>query len=63
MPYRNRIKTLEDAYTLIEKRIENKEGDVSTLIEQKSIVQKELSNFRRLQWDHDHERVDLDDDR
>jgi len=60
--YVQRIKTLEDAFTLIEKRIENNEGDLSTLIEQKSIIQKELSNFRRLQWEEDHESVNFDDD-
>ena len=61
--YRQRIKTLEDAYNLIQKRIENNEvDDLKKLMEEKSIIQRELSELRRKQWEEDHERVNFDDD-
>jgi hypothetical protein len=70
MPYKQRIKTLEESHRLVENQVFQLEKSGSTDIEKlkhlKEIKDKyfnELRNMNRVQWDHDHERVDLDDDR
>ena len=70
MPYRQRIKTLEESHRLVENQIFQLEKSGSTDVEKlkklKEVKDKyfnELRNMNRAQWDHDHERVDLDDDR
>ena len=70
MPYTNKIKTLEDSYRILDNKIfaleKNGSKDIEelkTLQEAKSKCLDELRQLRRLQWDHDHERVNFDDDR
>jgi hypothetical protein len=70
MPYKQRIKTLEESHRLVENQIFQLEKsgsiDIEKLKHLKEIKDKyfnELRNMNRVQWDHDHERVDLDDDR
>jgi hypothetical protein len=70
MPYKNRIKTLEESVRLLDNQIFQlqKEGSadiskVKTLIETKDKYMSELRTMIRAQWDHDHNTVDLDDDR
>ena len=70
MPYRNRIKTLEESVRLLDNQIFQlqKEGSadiskVKTLIETKDKYMTELRTMIRAQWDHDHETVDFGDDR
>jgi hypothetical protein len=70
MPYRNRIKTLEESVRLLDNQIFQlqKEGSadtskVKTLIETKDKYMSELRLMIRAQWDHDHETVNFDDDR
>jgi hypothetical protein len=70
MPYKNRIKTLEESIRLLDNQIFQlqKAGSadinkVKTLIETKDKYMSELRTMIRAQWDNDHERVDLDDDR
>jgi hypothetical protein len=70
MPYRTRIKTLEESHRLVENQIFQLEKSGSTDVEKlqklKELKDKyftELRLMNRAQWDHDHERVDLDDDR
>lgn len=70
MPYKNRIKTLEESVRLLDNQIFQlqKEGSadtskVKTLIETKDKYMSELRLMIRAQWDHDHETVDLNDDR
>lgn len=62
--YSQRIYFLEDSLRLIEERM-TKDPNVSIqeLNEEKYKYQTELSKLRKLQWEHDHESVDLDDDR
>lgn len=68
MSYKARISTLTENAKLLEKEIadlENK-GDTHKLFEKKQQLltyQREISRLTRLQWEEDHERVDLDDDR
>lgn len=70
MPYKNRIKTLEESVRLLDNQIFQlqKEGSadtskVKTLIETKDKYMSELRLMIRAQWDHDHETVNFDDDR
>jgi hypothetical protein len=70
MPYKNRIKTLEESVRLLDNQIFQlqKEGSadiskVKTLIETKDKYMSELRTMIRAQWDHDHETVNFDDDR
>jgi hypothetical protein len=70
MPYKNRIKTLEESVRLLDNQIFQlqKEGStdtskVKTLIETKDKYMSELRTMIRAQWDNDHETVDFGDDR
>lgn len=70
MPHTNRIRTLEESYRLLDDQIFQLEKTGSTdtdkikkLQDTKSKYLSELRVLRRAQWDHDHERVELDDDR
>jgi len=70
MPYTNRIKTLEESIRLLDNQIFQleKEGseDEKKLIQLKETKEKYTKEVRvmiRAQWDHDHETVNLDDDR
>lgn len=70
MPYTNRIKTLEESYRLLDDQIFQLEktgsadkDQIKKLQDTKSKYLNELREMRRAQWDHDHERVELDDDR
>ena len=70
MPYKQRIKTLEESHRLVENQIFQLEKSGSTdVVKLKSLKETkdkyftELRLMNRAQWDHDHERVDLDDDR
>ena len=70
MPYKQRIKTLEESHRIVENQLFQLEKSGSTDIEKikklkeaKDKYFNELRNMNRAQWDHDHERVDLDDDR
>ena len=70
MPYKNRIKTLEEAYRMVENQLFQLEKSGSTdndkmnkLSEAKSKYLTELRTMRRAQWDHDHEVIDYGDDR
>ena len=70
MPYKSRIKTLEESIRLLDNQIFQlqKEGSadiskVKTLIETKDKYMSDLRSMIRAQWDHDHETVDFGDDR
>lgn len=70
MPYKSRIKTLEESHRIVENQIFQleKSGDsnsekIKKLRETKEKYFNELRLMNRAQWDHDHDRVDLDDDR
>jgi len=70
MPYKNRIKTLEESVRLLDNQIFQLEKNSSTdtkklsdLKEIKDKYNKELRMMIRAQWDNDHNTVDLGDDR
>jgi prefoldin subunit 5 len=70
MPYRNRIKTLEESVRMLDNQIFQleKSGDTSSdklkkLKETKDKYFTELRLMNRAQWDNDHNTVDFGDDR
>ena len=70
MPYKNRIKTLEESIRLLDNQIFQLEksgsGDdkkLTQLKETKEKYSRELRIMTRAQWDQEHETVNLDDDR
>lgn len=69
MPYKNRIKTLEESVRLLsdqifhlEKSNENNSEKLAQLQEKKELYIKEMRTMIRAQWDNDHETVNLDDE-
>jgi chaperonin cofactor prefoldin len=69
MPYKSRIKTLEESIRLLDNQIFNLEkngsADTKKLSELKEVKDKynrELRLMIRAQWDNDHNSVDLSDD-
>jgi len=70
MPYKNRIKTLEESIRLLDNQIFQLEKTGSTddnklksLRETKEKYTKEVRVMIRAQWDNDNETVDFGDDR
>jgi hypothetical protein len=69
MPYKSRIKTLEESIRVLDNQIFQLERNGSTdfkklsdLKETKDKYNKELRLMVRAQWDNDHNTVDLSDD-
>ena len=70
MPYRSRIKTLEESHRQVENQLFQLEKAGNTdpekikkLKEVKDKYFTELRLMNRAQWDHDHNTVDFGDDR
>ena len=70
MPYKSRIKTLEESVRMLYNQIfqleKNGSTDIKKLSELKEVkdrYNKELRVMIRAQWDNDHNTVDLGDDR
>ena len=65
--YNEKIKHLEEMHRVLNKQIDDMERnhphvDVTNLSDMKKrklVIKDEISRLTRLQWDHDHERVDL----
>jgi hypothetical protein len=69
MPYKSRIKTLEESIRILDNQIFHLEKNGSTdtkrlteLNETKDKYNKELRLMIRAQWDNDHNSVDFSDD-
>jgi len=70
MPYKSRIKTLEESVRMLDNQIfqleKNGSADtkkLSELKETKDKYNRELRLMIRAQWDNDHNSVDFGDDR
>jgi prefoldin subunit 5 len=70
MPYKSRIKTLEESVRILDNQIfqleKNGSTDIKKLTELKTTKEKyntELRMMIRAQWDNDHNTVDFEDDR
>ena len=67
--YKNKIKQLEESHRVLDKQIADMERnhphvEVEKLTEMKKkklAYRDEISRLNRLQWEYDHERVNLDD--
>ena len=59
----NIIRSLDDQIFQLEKSGNNDKDKINTLIEKKYMCQTELRKLNKLQWDAEHETVNLDDDR
>lgn len=71
MSYRERIKHLEQLHKQLNEEIDKMERNhphvqelkLHDMKKQRLSYRDELSRLNRLQWEEDHERVNLDDDR
>jgi len=67
--YKEKIKHLEEMHRVLNKQIDDMERnhphvETATLTDMKKrklALRDEISRLNKLQWDHDHERVDLGD--
>ena len=67
--YKEKIKSLEEMHRNLNKQIDDMERNhphvesdkLSEFKKKKLSVKDEISRLNKLQWDHDHERVDLGD--
>lgn len=68
MPYRSRISTLKESHRLIDEQIillEANKGDptkISEMKKKKLLYKDEIRRMERIQWEYEHESVDLNDD-
>jgi uncharacterized protein YdcH (DUF465 family) len=68
--YENRISHLQEGHRVLDKRIDEMErngnfvdANLSELKKQRLQLKDEIARLTRLQWEHDHESVDFDDER
>jgi uncharacterized protein YdcH (DUF465 family) len=68
--YENRIKTLTETHRLLDNQIDQMEKSgnftdekLSELKKQRLLYKDEIARLIRLQWEHDHETIQYDDDR
>ncbi len=68
--YENRIKVLEETHRLLDVEIAKleksgnfKDEYLSELKKKKLLYKDEIAKLNRLQWEHDHESIDYDDER
>lgn len=67
--YKEKIKHLEEMHRVLNKQIDDMERnhphvEISKLAEMKKrklVIKDEISRLYKLQWDHDHDRVDIGD--
>ena len=65
--YKAKIKNVEEMHRALNKQIDDMERNhphvevdrLAELKKKKLAVKDEIGRLNRLQWDHDHERVDL----
>jgi uncharacterized protein YdcH (DUF465 family) len=68
--YENRIIHLEEAHRSLDKQIDGLEktgtysdDHLNNLKKQRLHYRDEIAKLKRLQWEHDHETLDFEDDR
>ncbi len=67
--YENKIKHLEEMHKVMNKQIDDMErnhphvatDNLASLKKQKLQLKDEISRLNKLQWDHDHETVHVDE--
>lgn len=65
MSYHNRITTLVESLKLLNSRIEqiSDAAQLNEAIQQKTVLEREISRLQRLEFEESYERLNLDDDR
>lgn len=68
--YLQRIRDLEQAHAALDKQIDTMERTgvyedtrMQTLKKQRLSIKDQLQQLRRRQWEHDHETINMDEDR
>ncbi len=68
--YKNRIAHLTETHRTLDNQINSmertgsfKDEVLSEMKRKKLAIKDEISRLTKLQWEHEHERVDFDDDR
>lgn len=68
--YENRIAHLQEAHRVLDKRVDEMERNghftdenLSELKKKRLQLKDEIARLTRLQWEHDHESIDYDDER
>ena len=68
--YESRIKHLEESHRLLDKQILDleksgnfKDEVLAEMKKRKLQFKDEISRLQKLQWEHDHETIDFNDDR
>lgn len=67
--YKAKIKQLEESHRILNKQIDDMERNhphveetkLAEMKKKKLLIKDEISRLNKLQWDHDHESVDLGD--
>lgn len=68
--YENRIAHLQEAHRVLDKRVDEMEQNgnftdesLSELKKKRLQLKDEIARLTKLQWEHDHESIDHDDER
>jgi hypothetical protein len=67
--YKAKIKQLEESHKILNKQIDDmernhphvQEAKLAEMKKKKLLIKDEIARLNKLQWDHDHESVDLGD--
>jgi hypothetical protein len=67
--YKAKIKQLEESHKILNKQIDDmernhphvEEAKLAEMKKKKLLIKDEIARLNKLQWDHDHESVDLGD--
>jgi len=67
--YEAKIKQLEESHRVLNKQIDDmernhphvEESKLAEMKKKKLLIKDEIARLNKLQWDHDHESVDLGD--
>jgi len=67
--YKAKIKQLEESHRVLNKQIDDmernhphvQEAKLAEMKKKKLLIKDEIARLNKLQWDHDHESVDLGD--
>ena len=69
MSYKGKIKQLEESHRVLNKQIDDmernhphvEEAKLAEMKKKKLLIKDEIARLNKLQWDHDHETVNLDE--
>ena len=67
--YKSKIKQLEESHRVLNKQIDDmernhphvEESKLAEMKKKKLLIKDEISRLNKLQWDHDHKTVNVDE--